>query len=205
MNILAHNKNKTYFSKMIFLFLLIFLCVNVSRAEEYYNEKHVKDALEKAYALYETKQSEEALKIFDKIPKNFKTAQTYLIEANIWEDKGDLNKAVSLLNRAIRVDNSYWKAYYNLGCIFMKKKNYEIAIENFKQAIKYNPEFAYAYYNLWCCYYQTEAWGNAKKNYIKATTYKSDEKYFYYNLELTYKKKGKEKEAQKVLEIYNQF
>lgn len=168
------------------------------------DETNVKDIKAHAYALYETNNKIEALKLINTLPVNLKDEECYVIIANIYEDWGKLNLAIEYLNKAILTNPKYYKAYYNLGCIFLKKKAYALAEDNLKLAIKYKNDFAYSYYNLGCVYLNVKDYKNAKKNFIRAITYKNDEKDFYLNLAYANKMLGKEKEAKRILDIYNQ-
>ena len=161
------------------------------------------DVKTEAYALYNTNNINEALKLLENLPLEQKDEEVFVLIANIYEDKLDLNKAVENLNKALVINPEYFKAYYNLGCIFLNKKAYELAEKNLLLAIKYNKDFAYSYYNLGTLYLKTGDYKKAKKNFLKAIFLKNNEKYFYLNLAYTYKNLGKEKEAKKLIEIYN--
>ncbi len=161
------------------------------------------DVKTEAYALYNTNNINEALKLLENLPLEQKDEEVFVLIANIYEDKLDLNKAVENLNKALVINPEYFKAYYNLGCIFLNKKAYELAEKNLLLAIKYNKDFAYSYYNLGTLYLRTGKYEKAKKNLIKAIYLKGDEKDFYINLAYAYKFLGKEKESKKLLEIYN--
>lgn len=161
------------------------------------------DAKAEAYALYNTNNINEALKILEALPLEQKDGEAFVLIANIYEDKKNIDKAVENLNKALIIDPVYYKAYYNLGCIFLDKKAYEIAEKNFLLAIKYNKNFPYSYYNLGTLYLKKGEYSKAKKNFIKAIYLKNDEKDFYLNLAYTYKLSGNEKEAKKLLDIYN--
>lgn len=161
------------------------------------------DVKTEAYALYNTNNINEALRLLENLPLEQKDEEVFVLIANIYEDKLDLNKAVENLNKAIVINPEYFKAYYNLGCIFLNKKAYELAEKNLLLSIKYNKDFAYSYYNLGTLYLRTGKYEKAKKNLIKAIYLKNDEKDFYINLAYAYKFLGKEKEAKRLLEIYN--
>lgn len=161
------------------------------------------DVKTEAYALYNTNNLNEALRLLKNLPIEEKDEEVFVLIANIYEDKLDLSKAVENLNKAIIINPEYYKAYYNLGCIFLNKKAYELAEKNLLLAIKYNKDFAYSYYNLGTLYLRTGKYEKAKKNLIKAIYLKNDEKDFYINLAYAYKFLGKEKEAKKLLDIYN--
>lgn len=174
----------------------LFLNINMAWADDM-------DVKTEAYALYNTNNLNEALRLLENLPIEEKDEEVFVLIANIYEDKLDLSKAVENLNKAIIINPEYYKAYYNLGCIFLNKKAYELAEKNLLLAIKYNKEFAYSYYNLGTLYLRTGKYEKAKKNLIKAIYLKNDEKDFYINLAYAYKFLGKEKEAKKLLDIYN--
>ena len=161
------------------------------------------DVKTQAYALYNTNNGTEALKLLNNLPLDKKDEEVFVIIANIYEDKKDVDKAVENLNRALILNPEYYKAYYNLGSIFLEKKAYELAEKNLLLAIKYNKEFPYSYYNLGTLYLRTGEYEKAKKNLIKAIYLKNDDKDFYLNLAYAYKFLNKEKESKKMLEIYN--
>lgn len=161
------------------------------------------DVKTQAYALYNTNNGTEALKLLNNLPLDKKDEEVFVIIANIYEDRKDVDKAVENLNKALIINPEYYKAYYNLGCIFLEKKAYELAEKNLLLAIKYNKEFAYSYYNLGTLYLRTGNYEKAKKNLIKAIYLKNDDKDFYLNLAYAYKFLNKEKESKKMLEIYN--
>ena len=161
------------------------------------------DVKAEAYALYNTNNINEALKLLENLPLEQKDEEVFVLIANIYEDKKEINKAIENLNKALLINPEYYKAYYNLGCIFLDKKAYELAEQNLLLSIKYNKDFAYSYYNLGTLYLKTGDYKKAKKNFLKAIFLKNNEKYFYLNLAYTYKNLGKEKEAKKLIEIYN--
>ena len=49
---------------------------------------------------------------------------------------------------AIQLDSSESYAHYNLGNIFMKKKDYQKAVGHYESALIYNPTLFKARYNL---------------------------------------------------------
>ena len=158
---------------------------------------------EQAYALYATKNFNEAFQLLDNLPNSEKNEEVLLMLANIAEENKNTNLAIKNLNKALDKNTKYYKAYYNLGCIFAKKKSYLLASNNFELAIKYNRSFASAYYNLACCQIMQKNYEAAKKNLLKAIELEPKNKDFYYNLALCYKELKKEKQAKKILDIYN--
>ena len=183
------------------LFLILFSTSAVY--SENVDADKVFDIKQNAYALYNTNHLEEAFNLLNGLKLEDRDEEVYLIMANIKEDKGKLDDAVALLNLAIKKNPKFYKGYYNLGCIFMKKRTYSLAVESFENAAKYNKENPYVFYNLACAQINMNDYKNAKKNLIKAIYLKNDEKDFYYNLAYVNKKLGKEKQAQKIIDFYN--
>lgn len=174
--------------------------LNISKAAD---NSNIEDIKQQAYALYATENYTEAFKLLDNLPAAEKNGEVYLLLANIAESSNDDNLAIRNLNKALDRDYSYYKAYYNLGCIFAKKGSYLLASNNFELAIKYNKTFASAYYNLACCQIKLKNYTAAKKNLIKAIELEPQNKDFYYNLAYCYKELNKTKAAKRILETYN--
>lgn len=192
---------KIFFTaRLIILFISICLLPNLAYADGA-SEVDIKS---QAYALYNTNNLNEALRLLNLLPSNQQDEETYVLIANIYEDKKDINRAIDNLNKALIKNPEYYKAYYNMGCILLDKKAYELAEKNLLLAVKYNKDFPYSYYNLGSLYIKTGKYNKAKKNLIKSIYLKGDEKDFYLNLAYVYKQLGKEKEARKLVEIYNE-
>ena len=163
----------------------------------------IKEVKDKAVALYVTKNYNEAKKILESLPQNQKDAETFLLLSNIEQENGNDNLAIKYLNNAINKDNTYYRAYYNLGCILAKRKSYVLASKNFLIALQFKKDFSPAYYNLACCEMRVGNYEEAKKNLIKALQYDPKNKDCMYNLAYCYKKLNKPKQAQKVIDSYN--
>ena len=199
-------KNKTLKSS-INLILILFLCFfcNFALASEVLSDKEILDIKNEAFALYSTNNKEEALKILERIPQNRRDEDVFVIIGNICDDDGKRGEAIENYNKAAAVSEKAYKAYYNIGCILLKKKSYELAEKNFKMSIKCNKEFPYAHYNLASCYMAQENYSKAKKQLIKAISLKADDKDFYINLAYCYKMLGNQKAAEKIVNSLNQI
>lgn len=189
--------------KFLYLIFIFFVFMGASIAKELTGDD-IFDIKQNAFALYNTNHINEAYEMLNKIPNDKKDEEIYLILANIEQDKNKENEAIKNLKLAIQKKPEFYKPYYNLGCIFMKRRIYPLAIENFELAKKYNKENAYIFYNLGCAYMNAGDFKKAKKNFIKAIYLKNDEKTFYYNLAYVNKKLGKEKDSKKIIDFYNQ-
>lgn len=185
---------------MIFLFFLYTAIYNISLAS---NNSNIDEIKQQAYALYATKNFEEAYKLLENLPVSEKNGEVYLMLANLSEELKSDNDAIKYLNKALDRDYTFYKAYYNLGCIFAKKNSYLLAANNFELALKYNKTFADAYYNLACCQIKLKNYSQAKKNLIKAIELEPQNKDYYYNLAYCYKQLNKTKQAKRLLETYD--
>ena len=185
---------------LLFLFFSYTALYNISLALNNGNTDEIK---QQAYALYATQNYKEAYKLLDNLPVADKNAEIYLMLANMSEELGSDNDAIKNLNKSLDRDYTYYKAYYNLGCIFAKKNSYLLAANNFELAIKYNKSFASAYYNLACCQIKLKNYSTAKKNLIKAIELEPQNKDYYFNLAYCYKELNKTKQAKRLLDTYN--
>ena len=158
---------------------------------------------EKATLYYGDNNTEEAFQQILKIKDYERTPQDWLLLGNILQDNGKNADAMFMYNRAVAIDKTYYKAYYNLANLYLEENKLNLAIQNYKLASKYNDKFPYAYYNLGCAYLELGQAKNAKIAFLKAIEAKNTVPEFHYNLAYTYKKLGKEKLAKKYLENYN--
>lgn len=184
----------------IFLFSLTLIANNVTFATD-----NIIDIKQQAIALYTTGNYNEAFKLLDNLPIGEKNEEVFLLLANIAQENNDDNAAIQNLNKALDKNYQFYKAYYNLGCIFASRKSYLLASNNFELAIKYNKNFSSSYYNLACCQIKLKNFESAKKNLIKAIELNPKNKDYYFNLAYCYKELRNEKQAQKILEIYNKM
>ena len=195
---------KRFFLAFLFFGFLFFNFSYSAFAKEN-SSLDLSDLKQRAFAYYATGNYKEAGKILEDFPKSEKDETIYLILSNIAQENNDDNLAISNLNRALDKNYSFYKAYYNLGCIFANKKSYLLALNNFELAIKYNKNFAPAYYNLANCQMILKDFKSAKKNLIKALELEPNNKDAVYNLAYCYKQLNQAKNAKKTLEVYNKM
>lgn len=158
-----------------------------------------------AVAFYNDNNIENALNILKSIPEEDKTAEDWLLMGNILQDKNQKAEAIFMFKRAILVDKTYYKPYYNLANMYLDEERPLMAIENYKYAVRLKPDFAYGYYNLGCAYLRLGDYKKAKKYFEKAVELKNTEPDFQYNLAFCYKKLNKLKAANRHLEFYNKL
>ena len=185
------------------LLISFFIFFNINNKTLALDNDNIKEIKQQAIALYATKNYNEAFKLLDNLPTSEKNEEVFLLLANIAQENNDDNMAIQNLNKALDKNYTFYKAYYNLGCIFASKNSWLLASNNFELTIKYNKNFASAYYNLACCQIKLKNFEAAKKNLIKAIEIEPKNKDYYFNLAYCYKELHKEKQAHKILKIYN--
>lgn len=157
---------------------------------------------EQAKILYLGNQNQEAQKRIMLIPTNQRNAEDYFIIGNT---EKDLKTAIKAYEQAIKLDDKFYQAYYNIGSLYLSVQNYDKAIEYFTNSIKYKKEFAYGYYNLGCTYLKKEQFNSARKCFEAAIKLNPEEPDYYYNLGYTYKKMNNLKRSEKAINLYNEL
>ncbi|QHI67919.1 tetratricopeptide repeat protein [Tichowtungia aerotolerans] len=77
-----------------------------------------------------------------------KTAQTYFGQAVTLHRAGKTAEAIQQYIRAVEADDSYERAFYNLGLAYYSAGKMELAGEAFTRAVQLNPAYVEARYNL---------------------------------------------------------
>lgn len=155
--------------------------------------------------LYSDNNMDDALETFKQIPEYARTTEVWLLMGNILADMGRKNDAIFMYNRAISIDKDNYKAYYNLGNLYLEDDIFYKAIDCYKEANKANMTFPYAYYNLGIAYIKAGNLKKAKTALLRALEYKKDVPDFHYNLAYVYKQMNKTKLAETYLNNYNQL
>lgn len=87
----------------------------------------------------------------------------------LFQNMGEVEKAIEDYNAILKIDRSYANAHYNLGYIDVTfKKEYKSAITHFTDAIRINDQYAEAFYNRGLCYEILGDMTSAKKDYNQA-------------------------------------
>jgi len=72
----------------------------------------------------------------------------YKLSGSGAQEREPQNDPMKWFDKATEIDPTFALPYNNRGSIYVDKKLYAQAIEQFKEAMKRDPDFAYAYYNL---------------------------------------------------------
>lgn len=158
-----------------------------------------------ATAFYSDNNFNKTLESLLQIGENDRSAQDWLLLGNLMDEKGEIQNAVFMYQKAINTDSKYYKAYYNLANIYLAEERYSMAIDNYKLAAKYNPANPYVYYNLGCAYIKQGKIKEAKNALIKSVSIRNDIPEVHYNLAYVYKILNKPKVAQVYLDNYNKL
>ena len=185
---------------LCFLFLIGFI---FSSEYCYAENADISMTKQEIIVLYNTNRIKEAYQMISNIPESERDSELWLLAANITEDYGRDLDAMALLEKAISVDPTNYKAYYNLGNIQLKGNRYYSAIESYENCLKIKKDFSYAWYNLGNVYLKLDNYQKAKSSFMRAISFNKTNADFYYNLAFAYKKTGNIKQAEKMLNIYN--
>lgn len=89
-----------------------------------------------------------------------KSAEELLLEAEKYDEIGQYEKGIEILNQAIEKDPEYLGAYINRGAYKSSLKDYESAISDYKKVLELDPKNTLATYNIGNSYRQS---GNLKR------------------------------------------
>jgi len=92
----------------------------------------------------------------------------YNNRGKVFIDKGRLDEAIADFDKAIALDQFYYRAYYNRGFVFDKMGRLDEAIADFDKAIVLAPSFHEAYYNRGLTYNKTGLFDKAIESLSKS-------------------------------------
>ncbi|MBF0232811.1 MAG: tetratricopeptide repeat protein [Desulfamplus sp.] len=103
---------------------------------------------EKAVAHYNASNFDEAERICNGILHSVPHEDSYNLVAQIAHKKGEYEKSISLMKKALELNKTSSIYNNNLGNIFFEQRKFSEATEFFKKAVEYKPDFAEAHFNL---------------------------------------------------------
>jgi protein O-GlcNAc transferase len=109
----------------------------------------INNQIKKVIDLFEKKKINESLELVKNlINENPESAVLENIYGVILSSQFENEKAKECFERSINKDQGFFNAHYNLGVLFLKRKNYQEAINCFNQTIKIKSDYVDAYINL---------------------------------------------------------
>jgi len=199
---------------LLIILVLIFLSVNSSFAfnlnlkkedNSFVQKEEYRVLSDEANIYYAQNNIKEAKNVLVSIPENERSAQNWLLIGNILQDEGKLADAEFMYKKAIEVDDKYYKAYYNLGNIYLMQDKPNMAVEEYTKVTKLKPDYPYGYYNLGCAYIKLEKYSKARFALLDAIDLKNTVPDFHYNLAYVYKMMNKKKSSEIYLQYYNRL
>ncbi len=103
-----------------------------------------------------------------KIKRYSRIGDALLGQAACYKEKGQINKAIAVLNKAIKLDPHYYLAYNDLGIIYYDQDKIDNALEIFFITKAISPRYPSVYYNIGLCFLKKEKFNQARRNFEKA-------------------------------------
>lgn len=119
----------------------------------------------------------------------------YFYFALPFERSGNYDKALELLNEAIKINNTASMYYNNRGLIYQDKGDLKAALKDLNKAIELKSDDANYFENRFSIHFQNKDYENARKDLLKVLALGNSEGYIYANLANTYQMQGKSREA----------
>jgi tetratricopeptide (TPR) repeat protein len=116
------------------------------------------------------------------------------------QEAGELTRALSLLEQAVKLDPTAKAAYNSLGNVYYQQRRYQQAIAMYEKALTVDPNYAKARNNLGSTYMQLTMDRRAIDELQKALRADSSYSLAYYNLACVYARSGNSATAAQYLQ-----
>ena len=120
--------------------------------------------------------------------------------ARVYSNIGNLDLSIHFYKYLLNLDKSYF-VYYELGAVFLKKKDFNNSVIYLKEALKIKPDLPEAYFDLGLIYLNFNNLVLSLKYFTEAIRYKKDYAGAYNNLGLLYVEL---KDLEKAIFFYNE-
>jgi len=151
----------------------------------------------------------EALKIYPDHPKARKgldnVTKQFLNAGNKSYKRGDLGKATSYYEKALKYDPNFYLAYFQLGVLEKKQGNSRAAIQNLQKVLEIKPDHDKTWFTLGTAYESDGDIDEAIMHYNKAIEINPGYSKAYGNLGKLYTEKQEYKQAEDVLKTVTQI
>ncbi len=158
-----------------------------------------------ALALIDQNRADEAMQVMQLWGKNVaKDAAYYIAYGNLLLRKGDENTkaAVEKYQQALKEDPEAEEAYYRLGRIHQKAKEYDKAVDNYNKAVEIREHYAEVYEAMGWLYSDQGHFNDALPLFAKALTYYKEQRVPRTKLNALRKKVGKALKANRRYRSY---
>jgi tetratricopeptide (TPR) repeat protein len=104
------------------------------------------------------------------IELNPKFENVYVALGNLYKDQlKEYESAINTYNAVITSINAKnYKAFYGLGDVYLKRKNFKKGIDNLKKAVEISPKLAKAHEKLGDCQFEERLFNDAEKSFLNA-------------------------------------
>ena len=113
----------------------------------------------------------------------------------VYQQQGELDKAIPEFKAAIRIKADFSAAHNNLGKVYGIRGEFEEAVAAFKTGVRIDPNNAVLYTNLGIVYREQSKFDEAVSAYKKAIEIDSNYPEAHTNLGIVYRKQGRFEEA----------
>ncbi len=112
---------------------------------------------------------QEAVKVFKKIFKLYKSDVNYLVNyAASLNSISDNDNALKIINKALVISPNSYQIFFNKGNILFDINKFSLALKEYEKAISINPELYPVFNNMGKCYYALKQFDKALIAYDKA-------------------------------------
>ena len=120
-----------------------------------------------AWSLFDkTSDPAEAIRLIDEATRKDNTlADAYIVKGDILSKKNEGGQAVTAYEYALSARPNYAVANNRIGQIYLRGKNYNLALDFYKKAIEQDPDYAPAYKELAELYYLARQYKRAAENF----------------------------------------
>tara|TARA_S200000501_G_scaffold371591_1_gene414972 strand:- start:11139 stop:12437 length:1299 start_codon:yes stop_codon:yes gene_type:complete len=140
-----------------------------------------------------------ARKGLDNVTKQF------LNSGNNAYKRGDLDKATAFYKKALKFDENFYLAYFQLGVLEKKMGRSKSSIDYLQKVISIKPEHDKSWFTLGSAYESDGNFDEAIKHYLKAIDLNASYSKAYGNLGKLYISKGSFKDAEDILKTVTQI
>lgn len=137
-----------------------------------------------------------ALKQYDHIQKTWPhCGEVYAKQAELRQNMGQLNRAIALNKKALRLSPYNPLYHYNLGLAYHRLNDKDAAMVHYARALALKPDFKQAINNSGAIYLEKGRYDDAMKLFRDGLSILPDDFNLHYNLGLVYRQTGRFKEA----------